>query len=93
MKQLIWTDSATADLAEILDPFTEVRPEFVANALVEIARLERLLIASPGIGSPLDDNGQRKLRAGRTPLVLIYRVDGSVLSIIRVHHSRQDWRK
>lgn len=93
MKQLIWTDSARIGLAEILDPFTADRPEFIADALVQIGRLERLLITSPGIGSPLDENGQRKLRVGRTPIILSYRVDGAVLSIVRVHHSSQNWRK
>jgi toxin ParE1/3/4 len=93
VKQLIWTDSARIGLAEILDPFAADRAEFIADALVQIGRFERLLITSPGIGSPLDENGQRKLRVGRTPIILIYRVDGAVLSIVRVHHSSQNWRK
>lgn len=93
MNQLIWTDSAKAGLADILDPFVDERPDFVSGALVQIARLEQLLIASPGIGAPTDDIGQRKLRVGRTPIILLYRVDGSTISIVRVYHSSQNWRK
>lgn len=93
MNQLIWTDSAKSGLAEILDPFVQDRPDFISSALVQIDRLERLLIASPGIGAPIDEIGQRKLRVGRAPIILLYRVDGSTISIIRVHHGSQDWRK
>lgn len=93
MNQLIWTDSAKVGLADIFDPFIDGRPEFIANALMQISGLENLLIDKPRIGSPTDDDGQRKLRVGRTPIILIYRVDDEIISIVRVHHSSQDWRK
>ena len=59
----------------------------------QVARLERLLIDNPGIGVRIDEDGQRKLRVGRTPIILFYRVDGSQISILRVRHSASDWRK
>jgi toxin ParE1/3/4 len=93
VNRLIWTDTARAGLADLLDPFLADRPDFIASAMQQVARLERLLIDSPGIGVRFDEDGQRKLRVGRTPIILFYRVDGSQISIVRVRHSASDWRQ
>ena len=93
MNLLIWTDSAKFGLAEIFDPFVVERPEFILSATTQIARLEQLLIATPGIGASFGDSGLRKLCVGRTPIILIYKVEGSRISIVRVHHAASDWRR
>jgi plasmid stabilization system protein ParE len=90
---LIWTDSAKFGLAEIFDPFVIERPEFITSAMAQISRLESLLIDTPGIGAPVGDDGLRKLRVGRTPIIMICQVEGSRISIVRVHHGSQNWRK
>lgn len=92
MKRLIWTESARNGLAEILDPFVDERSDFIASALLQIGRLEKVLIDAPAIGSLLDDGGQRKLRVGRMPILLIYRIDGPVITVVQVRHTASDWR-
>jgi plasmid stabilization system protein ParE len=92
VRRLIWSESARQGLAGILDPFVDERPDLIASALVQIGRLEKLLIDAPAIGAPVDDGSQRKLRVGRTPILLIYRIDGPVISVVQVRHAASDWR-
>ncbi|QJQ32256.1 type II toxin-antitoxin system RelE/ParE family toxin [Sphingomonas lacunae] len=92
MRRLIWSEVARKGLATILDPFVDERPDLIANAIVQIGRLEKLLIDTPGIGAPLDEVGLRKLRVGRTSILLIYRIDGPVITVVQVHHAASDWK-
>ena len=90
MRRLIWSEVARQGLATILDPFVEERPDLIANAIMHIGRLEKLLLDAPAIGAPMDGVNLRKLRVGRTPILLIYRIDGPVITVVQVHHAATD---
>ncbi|HET8613545.1 MAG TPA: type II toxin-antitoxin system RelE/ParE family toxin [Sphingomonas sp.] len=92
MKRLLWTAPAEADLASI-DDYWWPRDRDVADRLIERIRTaaERLRSIPEG-GAPLDQGRTRKWRAGRTPYVLIYRLRGATVEILRIHHDRQNWR-
>ena len=92
MRRLIWSEVARQGLATILDPFVDERPELIASAIAPIGRLEALLKDAPAIGAPLEQVGLRKLRVGRTPIQLIYRVDGPMIIVVQVRHAASDWR-
>lgn len=93
MNRIIWAGPARIDLAALFDPFLTERPEFIHNAMAEIARLEQLLSDNPGLGAPLENSAARKLRVARTPIILIYRIERGGVTILRAHHAASDWRK
>jgi plasmid stabilization system protein ParE len=92
VRRLIWSEVARQGLATILDPFVEERSDLIANVIVQIGRLEKLLLDAPAIGAPMDEVGLRKLRVGRTPILLIYRIDGPMITVVQVHHAASDWK-
>lgn len=93
MKRVNWASPARLDLAAIVDPFTTDRPDFIDSAMVQIARIEDLLIDNPGIGARMENSELRKVRVGKTPIILIYRIERAGVTILRVLHAASDWRK
>jgi toxin ParE1/3/4 len=51
-----------------------------------------LLESFPAAGPALDRIA-RSLRVRRTPYVLIYRVDRTAVTLLRIRHTREDWRQ
>lgn len=92
MRRLIWSAVARQGLATILDPFVDDHPKLIASAIAQIGKLETMLIDTPCIGAPLDQVGLRRLRVGRTPILLIYRIDGPVITVVQVRHAASDWK-
>ena len=48
------------------------------------------LVQFPYIGRPGDDLKTREWRVQRTPYLLVYRLSGDVIEIIRVWHDKRD---
>lgn len=53
-------------------------------------RIEQLR-DNPATGSPIGGN-TRKIIERRFGYVILYRVDGETLTILRIRHAREDWR-
>ncbi len=93
MRRVNWAGPARLDLAAIFDPFTTERPDFIDSAMVQISRLEALLIDNPAIGAPMEHSELRKVRVGKTPIILVYRIERTDVTILRVLHAASDWRR
>lgn len=89
--ELIWADSAEADLFSIADHYAHENPDLPDKILSRIAKAALILIDQPRLGTPIDI-GLRKWRARRTPFILLYRVSETQVEIARVVHAAQDWR-
>ena len=90
--KVVWTIPAKVDLDQAVD-FAVVRDELLAATLLdEAAKATDFLADFPHAGAPLDEAGLRKLRLGKLPNILIYRLLDDRLEILRVQHSSMDWR-
>ncbi len=56
-----------------------------------ILQCSNLLGEAPQIGRPGRIPGTRELPVRKTNYILIYRIDGDEVSVIRILHGHQDW--
>jgi toxin ParE1/3/4 len=92
MKALFWTPPAEADLYAIDDYWWPIDPETADRIAGRIEEAAHFLRSLPQGGSLIEQGDIRKWRASSTPYLLIYRVRGETVEILRIHHDRQDWR-
>jgi toxin ParE1/3/4 len=89
--RLAWSRLALADRDEIFS-FTELR-----NARLAVDNDERILACAhrlrtfAGIGRIGRVLGTRELVVEGTQFILVYQVDGEVLTVLRLLHSAQRW--
>lgn len=73
--------------------------EFIAQdnpqaALGQLDRIEHqtdMLIEQPEIGRPGRKQGTRELVISRTPFIVIYRIKGKRIELLRLLHGAQQW--
>ncbi len=92
MKTIIWSRSARDDLAGIDGYYRQLNPLFAAKVGRLAIRAALLLAEYPDAGERLDGHGRRRWLVANTPYLLLYRVVGNELRIIRVMHHAQDWK-
>jgi toxin ParE1/3/4 len=89
---VVWTTLAFADLQEIYGYLNERNPG-VAIKMVTLIRkiVTSQLTNSPFMGRSGRVQGTREIVIPHTPYLLIYRVVGDTLQILRVLHGAQEW--
>jgi plasmid stabilization system protein ParE len=88
---LEWSRPAEADLIDILDYIADDNP---AAALATIDRIEataRRLIDFPHSGREGSVPDTRELPPGDLPFLIIHRVRGAVVEVLRVIHGARQW--
>lgn len=91
MPQLDWTEGALADLREIEAWLSErALPEIALVTLIHIRRRAQFLENFPHGGRPIA-KGSRALRVIDTPHIILYRLVGEAVQVLRVQHEREDW--
>jgi plasmid stabilization system protein ParE len=90
--RLFWTEPSLADLASI-DRWLSLHadPDIAVDQLQKIRARARRLRDFPASGEQVGTE-RRSVPVQRTPYILVYRVKGGEIEILRVHHYRQDWR-
>ncbi len=92
MPTLKWTPSATQDLWSIDDWLTESASAEIALAtLAAIHPRARFLENFPRGGRPTRE-GNRILRVIQSPHLIIYRLAGDNVEILRIRHESEDWQ-
>jgi toxin ParE1/3/4 len=76
---------AIFDYLEADNPRAAVRIDDRIEAHVE------LLVETPEIGRPGRIEGTRELVIPRTPYVAAYRIEGEIVTVLRVLHGAQEW--
>ena len=91
MPALNWTAPALADLRAI-DHWLEenASPEIALRTLATIRFRAGFLENFPHAGRPLGES-MRALRVRDTPYLLLYRLLGEQLDVLRIRHEREDW--
>lgn len=93
MRRLNWTVPARDDLRSVDAWLTEeASPQIAMRTLAEILERARFLLDFPHGGRPFLDRQFRILRVFNTPYIIIYRIKGDAIDILRVQHERQDWQ-
>ncbi len=83
-------EHATADLTEIVDYYSDKRPEFSDQLIANLTRQFELLVISPKKGRARDEllAGMRSVYV--EPYQVFYRIAGEVIEILRVIHGSRD---
>ncbi|MGD8595129.1 MAG: type II toxin-antitoxin system RelE/ParE family toxin [Gammaproteobacteria bacterium] len=90
--KLRWLPFAFQDIERLYEFLLEKDPNAAANAMELILEGSEQLLEMPELGRPMDDEtGRRELYLpfGSAAYVLRYKLDGDVVVIIRVWHSRE----
>jgi toxin ParE1/3/4 len=86
-----WTRLAQADLAAIDDYYERLNPDFALRVARKAIAASRFLADHPRAGPEIDP-GIRKWRVPTTDYILVYRVVGGGIEVVRVYHAQQQWR-
>ena len=86
-----WHPHARADVLEIADYISIDDPGAAIAVLDEIGRQIGMLAAQPRMGRRGRVHGTRELVIVRTPFIAAYRVDGDVVTVLRVLHGARRW--
>jgi toxin ParE1/3/4 len=89
--KLDWTGPALADIRGIDRHLSDYSPATAEHHLAAILATADVLKSYPAIGPALDGS-TRSLRVRHTRYILVYRINGTEVEILRVRHDREDWR-
>lgn len=88
-----WTDAAKADALAALEYIAQDNLNAAYGVYEEIGRQVAMLAEHPKLGRAGRMKGTRELVIGRTPYIVVYRIKGEAVQIIRVLHGARQWPK
>lgn len=86
-----WLPQAQRNRLEQLDYIAQDNPLAAINQDQEIERQISMLLTHPKMGRPGRVTGTRELVISSTPFVVIYRLQGQSIEVLRLLHSAQQW--
>lgn len=90
---LVWLRRAIADRDAQLDYIAQDNPRAAIEQGDRIAHQVGQLIQHPQMGREGRKHGTRELVISRTPFIVIYRIKGERIELLRVLHGAQRWPK
>jgi toxin ParE1/3/4 len=91
--KLRWTRLALTDFLEAQEYIAKDNP-LAAQAIAQrIDEAARELLIHPSIGRLGQLDGTRERVVSRTPYLIVYRVAGDEIELLRVWHGRRDWQR
>lgn len=91
MSVIQWLPLASTNRFEQLDYIAQDNPLAAISQDEQIERQVDMLMQHPNIGRPGRKKGTRELVISRTPFVVVYRVKGTRIEVIRLLHSSQQY--
>ena len=82
---------ANTNRFEQLDYIAQDNPLAAISQDEEIEQQVDMLMQHPQMGRPGRMKGTRELVISRTPFIVVYRVKGKRIEVIRLLHSSQQW--
>lgn len=89
--ELRWTEEAAADLERITDYLFEHVPARAADLVREIYNAPAALAKFPYLGRPGKKEGTRELVLAPLPYLVVYRITGDAIHVVRIMHGAQKW--
>lgn len=91
MKVIEWLPLASTNRFEQLDYIAQDNPLAAITQDEQIENQVDMLMQHPQMGRPGRKKGTRELVISRTPFVIVYRVKGTRIEVIRLLHSSQQY--
>lgn len=91
MKVIEWLPVAVTNRFEQLDYIAQDNPLAAISQDEQIEYQVDMLMQHPQMGRPGRKKGTRELVISRTPFIVVYRVKGTRIEIVRLLHSSQQW--
>ncbi|RFO97971.1 type II toxin-antitoxin system mRNA interferase toxin, RelE/StbE family [Rhodoferax lacus] len=88
---LLWLQRAIDDRDAQLDYIADDNPTAAISQGDRIAQQVEMLLQHPKIGRPGRVKGTRELVISHTPFLVIYRIKGNRIEILRLLHGAQQW--
>jgi toxin ParE1/3/4 len=89
--QFCWTEEAADDLQRIADYLLIHAPGRAPELLRVIYDAPSTLLTFPNRGRPGKREGTRELVLTPLPYIVVYKVLGDVIFVVRILHSAQQW--
>ena len=89
--QVQWTVSAGNDRENAINYIAADSLTAALSQLDEIEGQTDRLADYPKLGRPGRVKGTRELVVNRTPFIVVYRIKGEIVQILRVLHGAQQW--
>ena len=89
--RLVWLRRAVADRDAQLDFIAQDNPRAAIEQGDRIAQQVGQLIEQPEIGRPGRKQGTRERVINGTPFVVVYRIKGQRIELLRLLHGSQQW--
>ena len=89
--QLRWTEEAATDLEHIADHLFEHAPERATEFVREIYNSPSALLMFPSRGRSGRKKGTREFVLSPLPYIVVYRISGDIIHIVRILHGAQKW--
>jgi toxin ParE1/3/4 len=89
--ELRWTQEAAADLENITDYLFKNAPQRAEELVRGIYNAPAALLSFPHRGRAGKKEGTRELPLSPLPYVLVYKITGDVIHIVRILHGAQKW--
>lgn len=89
--KLVWLPKAIANRDAQLDHIAQDNAKAAIEHGDRIAQQVSQLIAHPEIGRAGRKQGTRELVISRTPFIVVYRIKGERIELIRLLHGAQQW--
>lgn len=86
-----WLKKALRNLEQVHAFICQDNPEAAAQTILKIQRAVEHLVEFPFMGRTGRVEGTRELLIASTPYLLIYRVKGNAIEILRVLHSARKY--
>jgi toxin ParE1/3/4 len=90
-RELSWAGLAELDLDTIEDFIAQDKPRAAIDTVDTIEATVQLLKRFPDMGKKGRVKGTRELVIPRLPYIVVYRLRGDMVEIIRVLHGAQPW--
>jgi toxin ParE1/3/4 len=89
--ELRWTEEAADDLERISNYLFEETPTHAPELVRAIYKAPNSLLTFPYRGRPGKKEGTRELVLSPLPYIVVYRITGTVVHIVRILHGAQKW--
>jgi toxin ParE1/3/4 len=89
--QLRWSEDAADDLERITNYLFEETPQHAPALVRAIYKAPAALLSFPHRGRPGKKVGTRELVLSPLPYIVIYRIAGDVIHVLRILHGAQKW--
>jgi toxin ParE1/3/4 len=89
--ELRWTEEAANDLECIADYLFEHAQAHADELVRQIFEAPSVLLRFPHRGRPGKKEGARELVLPAAPYIIVYRIAGGAIHIVRILHGAQKW--